>query len=641
MTNHGCRVGSFASSPPNEPTWPTAPIEAAAPTEAAEPTAPAETGQLSATPSAASRPRLSRRGFLGGIGGAAAAAAAAGGGVLALSPVLARAASAQEAPGGPAAALGSPDATLTGPGSASSAPSSAAAASSRHASSYRMRTGVARTEFLIPPQANVANGDEQRYPSYLGNYHKALPHDSAGEVEPGAYGRLLSALASGDPGDFESIPLGGTAKLTDPQSGLAFDLQGADGQALAIPPAPALASAEAAGEMVELYWAALLRDVNFADYPAHPDVAAACADLNSLGDFRGPRRQGKVTPQTLFRDVLPGCNVGPYLSQFLLLPAPFGAEYVQRQIRTFLPGTDHLTGFAEWLNVQNGGSPAGAVQFDPQRRFLRNARDLAAWVHKDVLFQAYFDACLILISPPDASEAESGGIGCPLNPGNPYLRSKTQAGFGTFGAPGIKGCMCEVATRGLKTTWHKKWYVHRRLRPEAFGGLVHLQQTANRYPGLLHPDVLGSPVLGRLQAKFGSFLHPAAFPEGCPTHPSYSAGHATVAGACVTILKALFDESFVIQNPVVPSADGLSLEPYQGGANLTVGGELNKLASNIATGRNLAGVHWRSDALESLLLGEAMAISMLADQRPTYNENRGGFFQGYTFTRFNGTRVTV
>jgi membrane-associated phospholipid phosphatase len=570
---------------------------------------------------------LDRRRFLGGISGAAAVAAAAGGGALALNAVLARPASGQEVaaagPAGPA-------------GDAATAPATA-----RHAASYRMRTGVARTEFLIPPQANPANGDEQRHPSYIGNYHKALPHDSAGEVAPDAYGRLLTALTSGDPSDFEAVPLGGTTRLTDPQSGLAFDLQGADGQALAIPPAPALSSAEAAGEMVELYWMALLRDVNFADYPAHPDAAAACADLNALGDFRGPRRQGKVTPQTLFRDVLPGCSVGPYLSQFLLQPAPFGAEYVQRMIRTFLPGTDHLTGFAEWLNVQNGGSPAGAVQFDPQRRFLRNARDLAAWVHKDVLFQAYFDACLILISPPDATDAESGGIGCPLNPGNPYLRSKTQAGFGTFGPPGIKGCMCEVATRGLKATWHKKWYVHRRLRPEAFGGLVHLQKTANRYPGVLHADVLSSPVLDRIAAGFGSFLHPAAFPEGSPTHPSYSAGHATVAGACVTVLKALFDESFVIQNPVVPSADGLSLEPYRGSATLTVGGELHKLASNIATGRNLAGVHWRSDALESLLLGEAMATTMLADQRPTYNENRGGFFQGYTFTRFDGTRITV
>ncbi len=588
-------------------------------------------GSSTPPPAPVAAPGLDRRRFLGGISGAAAVAAAAGGGALALNAVLARPASGQEAAGG----LAGPGAPAAAAAPAPAASTAAAPATGRHAASYRMRTGVARTELLIPPQANAANGDELRHPSYIGNYHKALPHDSAGEVEPDAYGRLLAALASGDPHDFEAVPLGGTVKLTDPQSGLAFDLQGADGQALAIPPAPALSSAEAAGEMVELYWMALLRDVNFDDYPAHPDVAAACADLNALGDFRGPRRQGKVTPQTLFRDVLPGCSVGPYLSQFLLQPAPFGAEYVQRMIRTFLPGTDHLTGFDEWLNVQNGGRPAGAVQFDPQRRFLRNARDLAAWVHKDVLFQAYFDACLILITPPDATEAESAGIGCPLNPGNPYLRSKTQAGFGTFGPPGIKGCMCEAATRGLKTTWHKKWFVHRRLR------LVHLQKTANRYPGVLHADVLGSPVLDRIAARFGSFLHPAAFPEGSPTHPSYSAGHATVAGACVTILKAQFDETFVIPNPVVPSADGLSLEPYRGSAALTVGGELNKLASNVATGRNLAGVHWRSDALESLLLGEAMAISMLADQRPTYNENRGGFFQGYAFTRFDGTRITV
>jgi len=594
-------------------------------------------GSFTPPPVPAAAPGLDRRRFLGGISGAAAVAAAAGGGALALNAVLARPARGLEGAARPAG-----HASEAAASEAAVSPAAAAApATARHAASYRMRTGVARTELLIPPQANLANGDELRHPTYIGNYHKALPHDSSGEVEPDAYGRLLTALTSGDPNDFEAVPLGGTVKLTDPQSGLGFDLQGADGQALAIPPAPALSSAEAAGEMVELYWMALLRDVNFADYPAHPDVAAACADLDALGDFRGPRRQGKVTPQTLFRDVLPGCTVGPYLSQFLLLPAPFGAEYVQRMIRTFLPGTDHLTRFDEWLNVQNGGSPAGAVQFDPQRRFLRNARDLAAWVHKDVLFQAYFDACLILITPPDATEVESGGIGCPLNPGNPYLRSKTQAGFGTFGPPGIKGCMCEVATRGLKSTWHKKWFVHRRLRPEAFGGLVQLQKTANRYPGVLHADVLGSPVLDRITAGFGSFLHPAAFPEGSPTHPSYSAGHATVAGACVTVLKALFDESFVIQDPVVPSADGLSLEPYRGSATLTVGGELDKLASNIATGRNLAGVHWRSDALESLLLGEAMAISMLADQRPTYNENRSGFFQGYTFTRFDGTRVTV
>jgi len=127
-----------------------------------------------------------------------------------------------------------------------------------------------------------------------------------------------------------------------------------------------------------------------------------------------------------------------------------------------------------------------------------------------------------------------------------------------------------------------------------------------------------------------------AFPEGSPMHTAYGAGHATVAGACVTILKAWFDESAIISNPVVPSSDGTTLEPYVG-PPLTVGGELNKLASNISQGRNIAGVHWRTDATESNLLGEEVAISILSDQRATYNEP----FNGFTFTKFDGTKITV
>lgn len=32
-----------------------------------------------------------------------------------------------------------------------------------------------------------------------------------------------------------------------------------------------------------------------------------------------------------------------------------------------------------------------------------------------------------------------------------------------------------------------------------------------------------------------------AYPEGSPMHPNYGAGHATIAGACVTLLTAMFD----------------------------------------------------------------------------------------------------
>jgi len=109
-----------------------------------------------------------------------------------------------------------------------------------------------------------------------------------------------------------------------------------------------------------------------------------------------------------------------------------------------------------------------------------------------------------------------------------------------------------------------------------------------------------------------------------------------VAGACITILKFWFDEDFVFPAPVAPSADGSTLNPLIG-ATLTVGGELNKLANNVAFGRNIAGVHWRSDAEASLLLGEQLAVSFLQDQKATYHE----VFGPWTATGFDGTLLTV
>jgi len=92
----------------------------------------------------------------------------------------------------------------------------------------------------------------------------------------------------------------------------------------------------------------------------------------------------------------------------------------------------------------------------------------------------------------------------------------------------------------------------------------------------------------------------------------------------------------VIPDPVIASADGLSLIPYSGPA-LTVGGELNKLAANSGFGRDAAGLHWRSDIIEGLKLGEAVASGILTDLRATYNED----FPGFTLTTFDGTTITI
>jgi hypothetical protein len=168
-----------------------------------------------------------------------------------------------------------------------------------------------------------------------------------------------------------------------------------------------------------------------------------------------------------------------------------------------------------------------------------------------------------------------------------------------------------------------------------FGGRIHNHLTrAASYP--IHADVLNSPALDRAFTKNGTYLLPQAFVEGSPTHPSYAAGHAGLAGACVTVLKAFFDENFVIPNPVTVAADGVSLVPYEG-APLTVGGELNKLAWNVAMGRDFGGIHYRSDQFESMKVGEEVAIRFLKEEAQCLNED----FRGFSLTKLDGTTIQI
>jgi hypothetical protein len=114
-------------------------------------------------------------------------------------------------------------------------------------------------------------------------------------------------------------------------------------------------------------------------------------------------------------------------------------------------------------------------------------------------------------------------------------------------------------------------------------------------------------------------LAAAGLPNGVAAAFVLSGGARGDGWAGITVLKALFNESFVFPSPVIASDDGLSLVPYTG-APLTVGGELNKLASNISLGRDAAGVHYRPDGVEGIKLGEAIAIPILQDTATLYNE---------------------
>lgn len=565
----------------------------------------------------------------------------------------------------------------------------------------------------------------------IGSFHKSLPHNSFGEVEPAAFKDFVGIAEENlHNGDFECVARGPVVqtsallphsqapyepmamlpdgqempddgdrpdRLVSPQAGRAAEQLGPDPLDMEMPPAPGVCSLSTAAEMVELMWMALLRDVplEMLQDPANlsgplqdlsPWFAAAVADAADPGHLqlsldlpRDAAGQLRVDAETLFRMGMPCEEYGPLVSQFLLHDCAFGTQLIVQKQFPYRARCDFLTDHGSWLRAQNAaydsyGHPYPTAN-DPENdssyletdratgervyRRIATLRDLARFVHKDALHQAYFNAALLLLS-----------WGARVDRGNPYETSYVrQRGFATLGGPHLLTLVSEVASRALKVVWRQKWLVHRRLRPEAYGGLMQMQ--ADGFCGIRRAYGLPEGVFTTRAAQTirnrpngaGTWFLPMPFSSGSPVHPAYGAGHATVAGACVTMLKAYFDEdqNFLqliarakhprtgapvrIVQPgggttnVDDGTGGFELAGYLGGdiGRMTVGGELNKLAANVAMGRSMGGVHWRSDNTRSLRLGEQISAFILAKVTLELKERPLSF----SFTSFNGKPTRI
>jgi len=525
------------------------------------------------------------------------------------------------------------------------------------------------------------NGDEELYAgqAFAGNFSKTLPHDpTTALVEPFAYQALLSALQTRTLASFDLIPSGGKGALAGPLSPLMFQMEGEDSPgALSTIVPPSVASAGGAAEMVELYWEAYLRDVPFIDYGSNPLIAQAVADMNVLSDYAGPK---PVTPQNLFRYPFIGCTDGPYVSQLLFQTHSLdGANYVPMIHSRFQvadpvtgdvvpqatsPGVDYMTSLADYVSVENGNGAFNAPNDPPNAsidlttaRFVRSARDLGSLAASDSIFSVYFRAAIFLQN-----------MRVPTDPNIPYNLDTTKRinGFNTFSTAWLFSLIGRVHQTEA-AAFYQKWYVHRKVRPEAHANLVDGILT-NRFTlnPSMHPELLNSSVLPlifernrQLNVKrgvastAGSYFCPQELDGGSPSHPSAPAGHAFTAGACVTMLKAFFDLGTpgslrpwptTAPNPFVPfqpasvaNADGSALV-QTGETDLTILGELNKLAANISEGRDMSGIHWRvSDNMLGMLLGEDVAIYLLNETAALYPEQ----FKGFTLTKFDGTTILV
>ena len=386
----------------------------------------------------------------------------------------------------------------------------------------------------------------------------------------------------------------------------------------------------------------------------------------------------------------------------------YGSQGIPQKQTPHREKVDHMTSWSTWLDVQNGANMRDvADEFEDNSRFIHTPRDLATYVHYDALYQAYLNAVLIL-----SGMGADTDIGLPEG-GNTLQKSRDA--FATFGGPHILALVTEVSTRALKAVRRQKFNIHLRARPEAVAGsiskawtggaaadslgpfkhacekmsrdlAVTLKEVAKHNMGQNgEPHAVAGTDLGPLKEATNGLL-PMAFPEGSPMHGSYGAGHATVAGACVTVVKAFFemfeigetkrgersiheffadkknrypgrcpedlfkteklltdkshseDEPFKynpLKTAFVTNTDGSELEAWDK-ENLSIQGELDKLAANISIGRNFAGVHYYTDYYESLRMGERVAVSMLQEQMLTYREP-----VSMRFTSFDSDRIMI
>lgn len=530
------------------------------------------------------------------------------------------------------------------------------------------------------------NRDETWYSAdehYYGAYSKGLQHVDGdgeangeaigdglpGEVVPESYERLRETLDQRGGGEFETIDdIEAGRPLVNPEASVSYNVYALDSNDVWAPPPPPFSSDTTGAELIELYWMAVLRDVPFADYEDHslaPDAAREIAeaytdavgtarDEGTLDDAQlrlfGDPYEEAITSDRLFRGTAHRVADGPYVSQFLLKDFPRGVRTLPNTQRPLEPETDYLTDFEEWLDVQNGGLPNGrrAPQVPPKRH-IATGRDLATFVRSNNSPQQFLNAAFYL-QGLDRDDRK-------LDPGVP-VSDDVDDGFVDFGRSAYQAAIAGIHNTHLRVAWYHKWRVHRRPRPEAYGGRIRnvLESESNgdraaaeayEMPDNLHltDDEALPKGLQEVQEEIDTRLLPQAYAVGSPTHPSYPAGHGASAGTLATLLKAFFNEKFEIPNPVRPvMGPGGETELVDASSTFdehpTVESEANKLAANTHLGRNFAGIHYRSDGLAGLELGERVATSYLLElltcKADAYDCDR------FEFTRFDGeTTVCV
>ncbi len=530
-----------------------------------------------------------------------------------------------------------------------------------------LRCKLGELQYKKPCKLPCQNEEEKKYKhyNYNGEFHKSLTHcNITGKLKHNCdYTNMVEAQMHNNQKLLASVPLnpGSQMKLVNPLASLSSVLAGVPQPSLFLIPPPKLSSPSAGADMVENYSMVLARDVPFINYSSDLIIAKLLdsTHMNSPNILCNLlyKPNGTFGIKTLFRGMANDELVGPYISQLLLLNVPMGDLVVPQKYKS-LATRIAAVGSVEWgvnnqetIAIQNGliSSLPPLNPVDVSFKYVHSGRSLAETVHNDGAYQFYYQAAQLL-----------NKLGAKPNVGFPVYPNQNSFITG----PNSPDVLCSIGTvteLSLKHAWYWKFQLYRKLRPETFGlwiDNIKFGIVANHKNYDISNVVLHNGILNDINLLYGRFTQPLCYPEGAPIHPSYPAGHAVIAGACCTLLKIFYDCNHAwsslpgvmagtygpVAGAVQADVTGSNLIAYTetDHANMTINGEINKLASNVALGRDWAGVHYRSDGMAGLLLGEEIAMKYTEDMLSACVENNlNGTYPTIFFTKFNGSIGSV
>ena len=392
-------------------------------------------------------------------------------------------------------------------------------------------------------------------------------------------------------------------------------------------------------ELAELYVLTLIRDC-----PLHAMNDANCQYLtrgiNFLNSFSS--RPYDYTPDNIgafpFKD-----DVQPRLSQHWFLPQRVGASPPYRRLYNVQRSNTDVWRREQYYESQQGNY-TNRQNYETSLKYVHSCRSLGSNVNGEPVYSTYFLAALgtyELLSTVEKDVFER-------QPPGSYVYTSINGGYDD-----LLVSIAEVSRYALAESYRRKYWSYLRARPVQFASMVDLL-LSDKSTGVVrtftdHFDTVERRnflnLMGDLtQSDVGEFNYLLRTQYITDNHPSFPHGHGTVAGAAVTIIKAMlrleteFGQSVVWPRPMNDgSEDGTTLNTKTGQTTFTA--ELNKLAFNVALGRMCVGQHFNTEAYESLLFGEEIGIQFL--RKRLCDSDSQTLLRPFRFERFDGTKIIL